>query len=105
MCRGAKSDPTNYVDPRIGNIAPFLVSTFLTIHQLNQMIRMHPIRKDYTFDQVEYFPLQVMSYRVTRILEMRVSCGTVNFSSWKRKMAYDHDLEVVHPWLYETYLI
>ena len=36
---------------------------------------------------------------------MSVSCGTVNSSSWKRKIAYDYDLEVVHPWLYETYLI
>ena len=104
-CRAADSDPANYVDPRIGNIAPFLVPTFPTCQQPNQMLRMHPIRKDYTFDQVQSFPLQMMSHRGESILQMRVSLGTVKSAGWKREMAYDHDLEVVHPWLYETYLI
>lgn len=105
MCRAADSDPASYVDPRIGNISQLLVPTFPTYQQPNQMIRMHPIRKDYTFDQVQSFPLQVMMHRMTSILQMRVSRGAVKSDSWKRKMAYDHDLEVVHPWLFETYLI
>jgi len=105
VCRAADSDPANYVDPRIGNIAPFLMPTFPTFQKPNQMLRMHPIRKDYTFDQVEFFPLQIMGNRGKAILQMRVSRGTVKSAGWKRKMAYDHDLEMVHPWFYETYLI
>ncbi|MCK5565983.1 MAG: hypothetical protein KAJ07_12115, partial [Planctomycetes bacterium] len=101
----AGSDPASYVDPRIGNISQLLVPTFPTYHQPNQMIRMHPIRKDYTFDQIEYLPLQVMSHRIAHILKMRVSLGAVTSDNWKRRMAYDHDLEVAHPWLFETYLI
>jgi predicted alpha-1,2-mannosidase len=105
MCRAAESDAANYVDPRIGNISQLLVPTYPTFQQPNQMLRMHPIRKDYTFDQIQYFPLQIMDHRGKDILQMRVSLDEVNPDSWKRKMAYDHDLEVVHPWLYEAYLI
>ncbi|MBM4104238.1 MAG: glycoside hydrolase family 92 protein [Planctomycetes bacterium] len=105
MCRAADLDPANYVDPRIGNISQLLVPTFPTFQQPNQMLRMHPIRDSYTLDQVQYFPLQIMEHRGKNILQMRVSLGTVKSADWKRKMAYDHDLEVVHPWLYETYLI
>jgi hypothetical protein len=105
MCRAAISDPESHVDPRIGNIAPFLVPTFPTFQQPNQMLRMHPIRKDYTFDQIESFPLQIMRHRGKGILHLRVCRGSVDSDSWKRRMAYDHDLEKVHPWLYETYLV
>ncbi len=105
MCRAANPDPASYVDPRIGNIAPFLVPTFPTFQQPNQMLRMYPIRKDYTCDQIESFPLQIMRHRGKGILHMRVSRGNVDPGSWRRKMGYDHDLEVVHPWLYETYLV
>ncbi len=105
LCGATEPDPADYVDPRIGNIAPLLVPTYPTIQQPNQMLRMYPIRKDYTFDQVQYFPLQVMRHRGKGILQMRVSRGAVSPASWKRRMAYDHDLEVVHPWLYETYLL
>ncbi|MFC1760669.1 GH92 family glycosyl hydrolase [Planctomycetota bacterium] len=104
-CQAAVSDPSNYVDPRIGNIAPFLVPTYPTYQQPNQMLRMYPIRKDYTFDQVQYLPLQIMRHRGKGILHMRVARGTLSATSWKRRMAYDHDLEVVHPWRYETYLL
>jgi predicted alpha-1,2-mannosidase len=101
----ALKDPASYVDPRIGNISQLLVPTFPTYQQPNQMIRMYPARKDYASDQYQSFPLQVMDHRGRSILQMRVSRGDVNYDSWSRKMAYDHDLEVVHPWLYETYLI
>ncbi len=105
LCRASGPDPASDVDPRIGNIAPFLVPTFPTFQLPNQMLRMYPIRKDYTFDQVESFPLQIMRHRGKGILHMRVCLGNVEPASWKRRMAYDHDLEVVRPWLYETYLV
>ena len=104
-CRATDPDPASYVDPRIGNIAPFLVPTYPTYQQPNQMLRMYPVRKDYTFDQVQYFPLQVMRHRGKGILPMRVTSGAVTAASWKRRMAYDHDLEVVKPWRFETYLV
>jgi len=101
----SQEDFTKYIDPTIGNVAPFLVPTYPTMHLPNQMIRMFPVKQDYISDQVEAFPLQVTSHRQAGILQMKVSVGEITKSSWSHKMNIDHDLEVVHPWLYSTYLI
>jgi len=101
----SQEDNTKYIDPTIGNVAPFLVPTFPTMHLPNQMMRMFPIKKDYISDQVDAFPFQVISHRSPGILPMKISSGVVNNGSWNKKMTIDHDLEVIHPWLYSTYLI
>jgi len=101
----SQEDFTKYIDPTIGNVAQFLVPTYPTIHLPNQMLRMFPVKQDYLSDQVDAFPLQVISHRSAGILQMRVTLGEITNSSWKQKMNIDHDLEVVHPWLYSTYLI
>tara|TARA_B100000809_G_C15138466_1_gene531787 strand:- start:2087 stop:4327 length:2241 start_codon:yes stop_codon:yes gene_type:complete len=100
-----QEDNTKYVDPTIGNVARFLVPTYPTIQLPNQMLRMFPIKKDYISDQVDAFPLQVTSHRRPGIFQMKVTLGKIQEASWKNKMNIDHDLEVVHPWLYSTYLI
>jgi len=101
----AQEDYTKYIDPTIGNVSRFLVPTYPTIHLPNQMMRMFPVKKDYISDQVDAFPLQVVTHRSAGIMQMKVSLGEVTNDSWKQKMNIDHDLEVVHPWFYSTYLI
>jgi predicted alpha-1,2-mannosidase len=101
----AQNDFTKYIDPTIGNVAQFLVPTYPTMHLPNQMIRMFPVKQDYISDQVTAFPLQVYSHRTAGILQMKVTLGEVTETSWKQKMNIDHDLEIIHPWLYSTYLI
>jgi len=101
----AQEDYTKYIDPTIGNVAQFLVPTYPTIHLPNQMIRMFPVKQDYISDQVDAFPLQVVTHRSAGIFQMRVTLGEITNTSWKQKMNIDHDLEVVHPWYYSTYLI
>ena len=101
----AQEDFTRYIDPTIGNVSQFLVPTYPTMHLPNQMIRMFPVKQDYISDQVTAFPLQVVSHRTPGILQMKVTLGEIIASSWKQKMNIDHDLEIVHPWLYSTYLI
>ncbi|MBE0654042.1 MAG: GH92 family glycosyl hydrolase, partial [Bacteroidales bacterium] len=96
---------TKYIDPTIGNVAPFLVPTYPTMHLPNQMIRMYPIKQDYLSDQVEAFPLQVTSHRQSGIFRMKLSSGEIKSSMRNKKMNIDHDLEVYHPWFYSTYLI
>jgi len=100
-----QEDFTKYIDPTIGNVAQFLVPTYPTIHLPNQMIRMFPVKQDYISDQVEAFPLQVVSHRRAGILQMKATLNEITKSSWNQKMNIDHDLEVLHPWLYSTYLI
>jgi predicted alpha-1,2-mannosidase len=101
----AQEDFTKYIDPTIGNVAQFLVPTYPTMHLPNQMIRIFPVKQDYISDQITAFPLQVVSHRDAGILQMNVTLGEVTESSWKQKMNIDHDLEVIHPWFYSTYLI
>lgn len=101
----AQKDFTKYIDPTIGNVAQFLVPTYPTMHLPNQMVRMFPVKQDYISDQVTAFPLQVYSHRTAGILQMKVTLGEITGSSWKQKMNIDHDLEIIHPWLYSTYLI
>ena len=98
-------DNTEYVDPTIGNVAPLLVPTYPTMHLPNQMIRMFPVKYDYLSDQIDAFPLQVVTHRAKGILQMKVSLGEITNASWKEKMNIDHDLEVIRPWFYSTYLI
>jgi len=101
----AQEDFTKYIDPTIGNVAQFLVPTYPAMHLPNQMMRMFPVKLDYISDQVTAFPLQVVSHRDPGILQMKVTLGDITTESWKQKMNIDHDLEVVHPWFYSTYLI
>ena len=98
-------DNTRYIDPTIGNVSRFLVPTYPTIHLPNQMLRMFPVKQDYISDMVQAFPFQVAAHRRQGILQMKTTLGDVKNSSWNKGMAIDHDLEIVHPWLYSTYLI
>ncbi|QBN17896.1 GH92 family glycosyl hydrolase [Flavobacterium nackdongense] len=101
----AQEDFTKYVDPTIGNVAQFLVPTYPTFSLPNQMLRMFPVKADYLEDQVTAWPLQVEMHRKSNVLKMKVSLGEIKSETWKRKMTIDHDLEIIRPWHYSTYLI
>lgn len=101
----AQEDFTQYIDPTIGNVAQFLVPTYPTFSLPNQMLRMFPVKTEYIDDQVTAWPLQVEMHRKSSILKMKVSLGEITTETWKRKMTIDHDLEIIRPWHYSTYLI
>jgi len=94
-----------YVDPQIGNVGHLLQPTRPTVQLPNQMIRMFPQRKDYMDDQISSFPLNVVSHRLGEVFALKPSTQNLEPGSWKRKMTYDHDLEITRPWYYSTYLI
>jgi len=106
---GPKKKPTKdntvYVDPTIGNYSWFLVPTYPTFHLPNQMLRIVPEKEDYISDQVESFPLQVHAHRNKGLFRMKVGLGEVDPSTWNGRMVIDHDLEIMKPWYYSTYLI
>jgi predicted alpha-1,2-mannosidase len=101
----AERDLTDYIDPRIGNIAMLLVPTFPTFSLPHQMLRMIPAKGCHTEDQVSGFPLQVGGHRMDGVVPLKVSLGPITTESWQRKMTIDHDLEVMRPWHYSTYLV
>lgn len=102
-----RDDLTKYIDPTIGNVSRFLVPTFPTMHLPNQMLRMFPIKKErgYISDQIDAFPLQVVTHRSSGFFRMKVLHGDITDASWKKQMNIDHDLELYHPWFYSSYLI
>src|SRR3984893_5630568 len=84
----------DYIDPTIGNVAQLLEPTRPTSYLPNQIIRVHPIRKDYLDDQISGFPLTVVSHRLGTVFCIRPSTYPVSADSWDRKMPYDQDLEI-----------
>jgi len=94
-----------YIDPRIGNVGQLLEPTRPTMHLPNQMIRMYPIRADYIDDQLSSFPLNMVSHRLGEVFALKPDNLPLTPASWDQKMPYDHDLEVIRPWYYSTYLI
>ena len=102
-----EEDLSSYIDPTIGNVSRFLVPTYPTMHLPNQMLRVFPVKKErgYISDQVDAFPLQVMTHRKDGFFRMKVIQGDITDASWKQHMNIDHDLEKVHPWFFSTYLV
>ena len=101
----SKKDFTRYVDPTIGYVSQLLVPTYPTFSLPNQMLRMIPVKTDYIADQVTAWPLLVEAHRQKGLMQMKVSLGEVSNATWQRKMTIDHDLEVMRPWHYSTYLV
>lgn len=94
-----------YVDPLIGNVGQLLEPTRPTVQLPNQMMRMFPIRKDYIDDQISSFPLLIASHRLGQVFSIKPSVDSVSENSFKTRMTYDHNLEVLRPWYYSTYLV
>lgn len=100
-----EKDNLQYVDLRVGNVGQLLEPTRPTVQLPNQMMRMFPVRQDYLDDQISSFPAIIVSHRLGQAFALRPSIQPVGAASWKQKMAYDHDLEVLRPYYYSTYLI
>ncbi len=56
-------EPVDEVDPTIGNVSILLEPTRPTAYLPNSMIRMYPLRKDALDDQIQSFPLTILSHR------------------------------------------
>jgi len=95
----------DYVDPHIGGMSHLLQPTRPTVHLPNQMIRMHPVRKDYLDDQISFFPLSLISHRNGELFGIMPYASSVDEDMWKDRQMYDHDLETVRPNYYSTYFI
>lgn len=91
---------TAYVDPTIGNVAPLLNPNRPVVHLPNQMIRVFPNRKDHLDGQITDFPLLVLNV----ITPQMIFSVKPTDSSWKRRLVYDYDHEITHPWYYATQL-
>jgi predicted alpha-1,2-mannosidase len=94
-----------YVDPTIGNIGALLQPTRPTVQLPHQMIRMYPMRKDYTDDQITDFPLIIVSHRLGQAFSIKPCREDIGIDSWGQAMACDQGSETTRPWYYSSYLL
>ena len=85
--------PVESVDPTIGGVGIILVPTRPTVHLPNSMVRMYPMRKDQIDDQIQSFPLTIISHRLGELFALMP--GTKEGpAAW--------DQEVTTPYYYST---
>jgi predicted alpha-1,2-mannosidase len=84
--------PVDEVDPTIGNVSILLEPTRPTAYLPNSMVRMYPMRKDALDDQIQYFPLTILSHRQPELFAVMPGDG---------KPAI-YDAEHATPYFYST---
>jgi predicted alpha-1,2-mannosidase len=97
-----KETPVDYVNPYIGNISHLLVPTYPTIHLPNSMMRVHPLREDFTETQLHGLPVFLPTHRGDHVFNLLPFQG--NADEFLSVRAYDYDSEIVKPYYYEVYL-
>lgn len=70
------SAQVNYVDPTIGNVAILLEPTRPAVFMPNSMVRVYPIRKDALDDQIQSFPLTIISHRMGELFSIMPGDGS-----------------------------
>ena len=88
---GAASAQLEYVDPTIGGIGHLLEPTRPTVSLPNSMVRVYPVRRDATDDQIHSFPLTIISHRLGELFWLMPCAGTPDAGSWDRPAAYDQE--------------
>lgn len=68
-------DPVDYVNPYIGNISHLLVPTFPTVQLPNSMLRVYPVRSDYTSEFLDGLPVMVTNHRERSAFRLSVTQG------------------------------
>ena len=85
-------EPVDEVDPTIGNVSILLEPTRPTAYLPNSMVRMFPMRKDALDDQIQYFPLTILSHRQPELFAV--------MPGGERPAVYD--VEHATPYFYST---
>src|SRR5271170_3656975 len=80
-----------YVDPAMGGQGFLLEPTRPTVSLPNSMVRVYPVRKDHLDDQIQSFPLTIISHRLGELFWLLPSDGSPD--AWNRPAAYDQEVE------------
>lgn len=99
----AEKEPVDYVNPYMGNISHLLVPTFPTVQLPNSMLRVYPVRADYTADLLGGLPLIVTHHRERSAFNLAVYQGDVA-AIGARPAGYTYDNERLTPYSFYVYL-
>jgi predicted alpha-1,2-mannosidase len=104
-CQSGLQERTNlkYIDPYIGNVAPYENPNRPVVNLPNQMVRVFPSRYDHLDLQITGFPLLALNIITPQVIfSVKPSVGEVSDTSWNRRLNYDQDFEITRPWYYKT---
>ncbi len=102
-CQSGLQENSNvrYIDPYIGNVAPFENPNRPVVNLPNQMVRVFPSRYDHLDLQITGFPLLALNIITPQVIfSVKPFVGEVSDTSWNRKLNYDQDFEITRPWYY-----
>ncbi|MDR1557837.1 MAG: GH92 family glycosyl hydrolase [Tannerellaceae bacterium] len=99
---GTRREPVDYVNPLMGNISHMLVPTYPTISLPNSMMRVFPVRADYTGNVLKGLPLIVTGHRSASTLNVIPYQGDEAGISGNMPLSYDR--EEIRPYRYQVYL-
>jgi predicted alpha-1,2-mannosidase len=95
-------EPVDYVNPYIGNISHLLVPTYPTVHLPNSILRVNPLREDFTGNKLKGLPVLFPKHRGDNIFTLYPLQGSG--SELKVITAYEYDNETVTPYFYSVFL-
>ena len=94
-----------YVNPNIGAVGYLLHPMRPNVQLPNQPIRMHPYRKDYLDDQIDFFTLSMVSHREGELFGVLPVVLNNENDTWVGGQTWDHDQEILKPNYYATYFV
>ncbi len=101
-CSEDKPEPVKYVNPYIGNISHLLVPTYPTVHLPNSMLRFYPNRDNFTSNNMQGFPLFLISHRGGKAFSLAPFEGEPG--EIPGSVTYTYDDEVIKPYSYSVRL-
>jgi predicted alpha-1,2-mannosidase len=106
-CTDKRIDPVDYVNPYMGNVSHLLVPTYPTVHLPNSMLRFYPDRDSYTSNQIQGFPLNVVSHRSGKVFNLSPFEGDIfkeDIRETDGNILYTYDNETITPYCYSAVL-
>src|SRR6478609_5301082 len=91
-----------YVDPAIGGVGHLLEPTKPTVSLPNSMVRVYPVRRDALDDEIQSFPLTIISHRLGELFWLMPNAGAPDAAAWQQRAAYDQ--EKLTPYYYTSRL-
>lgn len=91
-------EPVDYVDPYIGNISHLLVPTYPSVYLPNSMLRVAPVRREYTSMRIAGLPVFQPSHRGRQTFTLFPFTGT------EVPADYSYDSEKTTPYSYGVIL-
>lgn len=97
-----RKTPVDYVNPYIGNISHLLVPAYPMVHLPNSMLRIQPLRDDFTGNKLRGLPVFLTGHRTYQAFTFSPFQGDI--TSVNNVIHYEYDHEIIKPYQYNVYL-